>query len=245
MAGPLYSLLTQNVEFEWTPTCEEAFSKLKGALTQALVLKGPNWSLSFHIHTDASDFSIGAVLGQKQGVLENAIYYINKNLQGHELNYTEFDITIIDKPGKANVVVDFLSRIQTQDSPGAIDDSFPDEHLFSINVNILWYVDIANYLAANNIPPYFSLKERRLLVEKSFNFSWIVDCLFYTRLYQVMRRCVSEDETYDILHSSHDKPCGGHFAAKRTTLKILTIGYYWPTLHKDAVKYTRKCDRCQ
>lgn len=63
MARPLYSLLTKETEFEWTPACKEAFSKLKGALTQALVLKGPDWSFPFHIHTDALDLAIGAVLG--------------------------------------------------------------------------------------------------------------------------------------------------------------------------------------
>ena len=40
-------------------------------------------------------------------------------------------------------------------------------------------------------------------------------------------------------------PCGGHFATKRTTFKILTTGYCWPTPHKDEVNYTRKCDKCQ
>lgn len=54
-----------------------------------------------------------------------------------------------------------------------------------------------------------------------------------------------EDEIYDILHACHDEPCGGHFAAKTTALKILTTGYYWPTLHKDAASYTKKCDKCQ
>lgn len=71
------------------------------------------------------------------------------------------------------------------------------------------------------MPTHFSPKEKRLLVEKSFNFSWIADCLFYTGPDQVMRRCFREDETYDILHACHDEPCGGHFVAKRTTLKIL------------------------
>lgn len=28
-------------------------------------------------------------------------------------------------------------------------------------------------------------------------------------------------------------------------MKILTIGYYWLTLNKDAVSYTRRCDRFQ
>jgi len=74
---------------------------------------------------------------------------------------------------------------------------------------------------------------------------WIVGCLFYTGPDNVMRRCVREDETYDILHACHNEPCGGHFAAKRTTMKILNAGYYCPTLHKDAARYTKKCDRCQ
>ena len=60
-----------------------------------------------------------------------------------------------------------------------------------------------------------------------------------------MRRCVREDETYEILHACHNEPCEGHFAAKRTTFKILTTGYYWPTLHKDVINYTIKCDQCQ
>lgn len=59
------------------------------------------------------------------------------------------------------------------------------------------------------------------------------------------RRCLREDETYDVLRACHDEPCGGHFANKKTSLKILNIGYYWPTLHKDADQYTKRCDKCQ
>ena len=92
---------------------------------------------------------------------------------------------------------------------------------------------------------HFSYKEKKLLVEKSFHFSWIDNLLFYTGPNQVMRRCVREDETYDILHACHNEPCGGHFAAKRTAWKILTTGYYWPKFHKDAANYTRKCNKCQ
>ena len=84
-----------------------------------------------------------------------------------------------------------------------------------------------------------------MLVEKSFHFSWIDNLLFYTGPDQVMRRCVREDETYDILHACHNEACGGHFAAKKTTLTILTTGYYWSTLYKDVANYTQKCDKCQ
>lgn len=69
--------------------------------------------------------------------------------------------------------------------------------------------------------------------------------MFYTGPDQVTHRCLREDETYDILHACHEKPCGDHFDNKNTTLKILNIGYYWPTLQKGATQYTKICDKCQ
>ena len=54
----------------------------------APVLRGPDWSLPFHISTDASDTTIGGVLGQKEGQAPYAIYFISKNLNPTELNYT-------------------------------------------------------------------------------------------------------------------------------------------------------------
>ena len=47
----------------------------------------------------------------------------------------EFDITIVDKPGKDNVVVDFLSRMDNNDECTPIEDSFPDENIFAISTN--------------------------------------------------------------------------------------------------------------
>lgn len=61
----------------------------------------------------------------------------------------------------------------------------------------------------------------------------------------IIRRCVQEDETFDILKSCHDEPCGYHFANKRTTYKVLHLGYYWPTLFRDAKAYVKSCDSCQ
>ena len=61
----------------------------------------------------------------------------------------------------------------------------------------------------------------------------------------IIRRCVREGETFDILKSCHDEPCGGHFADKRTAYKVLHLGYYWPTLFRDAKAYVKSCDNCQ
>jgi hypothetical protein len=56
---------------------------------------------------------------------------------------------------------------------------------------------------------------------------------------------VREDEFFDILKACHDEPCVGNFVDKQTTYKILCLGYYWPTLFRDAKKYVRSCDRFQ
>jgi hypothetical protein len=42
----------------------------------------------------------------------------------------EFDISIIDKPGRENVVVDFLSRLTNEGEAIPVEDTFLDEHLF-------------------------------------------------------------------------------------------------------------------
>lgn len=66
IASPLFSLLAKDVVFTWTPKCQEAFETIKTKLGTNPILRGPNWELPFHIHTNASNFSMGVVLGQKE-----------------------------------------------------------------------------------------------------------------------------------------------------------------------------------
>ena len=45
--------------------CLEAFETLKKALITAPVVQPPDWNLPFEIMCDASDYAVGAVLGQR------------------------------------------------------------------------------------------------------------------------------------------------------------------------------------
>ena len=61
----------------------------------------------------------------------------------------QFDLTIVDEPGKENVVADFLSRIDLPvGEEGMVDDQMPDEYLFSISVLSPWFANITNYLVS-------------------------------------------------------------------------------------------------
>ncbi|GJW72400.1 reverse transcriptase domain-containing protein [Tanacetum coccineum] len=67
MARPLTKLLEKDIPFEFDDECQKAFELLKEKLTCALVIVSPNWNLPFELMCDASDFAVGAVLGQKDG----------------------------------------------------------------------------------------------------------------------------------------------------------------------------------
>jgi len=60
-----------------------------------------------------------------------------------------------------------------------------------------------------------------------------------------IRRCVCEDEIFDILKYCHDGSCGGHFTNRRIGHKVLQTEYYCPTIFKDAKKFVQAYDSFQ
>ncbi|MBE2321329.1 hypothetical protein DVA67_035770, partial [Solirubrobacter sp. CPCC 204708] len=88
IAKPMYSLLAKDAPFVFDKECMEAFKKLRSALSTAPIMQAPNWSLPFEVMCDASDYAIGAVLGQKIGRASHVIYYASKTLVDAQINYT-------------------------------------------------------------------------------------------------------------------------------------------------------------
>ncbi|KAM6542236.1 hypothetical protein CsatB_006683 [Cannabis sativa] len=87
VAKPLSNLLASGVPFEFGKDCLEAFQILKEKLISAPIVTTPNWELPFEIMCDASDYAIGAVLGQRVDKVFRTIYYASKTLNDAQLNY--------------------------------------------------------------------------------------------------------------------------------------------------------------
>ncbi|KAI5343471.1 hypothetical protein L3X38_011347 [Prunus dulcis] len=88
ISRPLCNLLAKDAVFEFDEICMEAFTTLKKELTSAPIIIAPDWSLPFEIMCDASDFAIGAVLGQKKNKLPHVIHYASRTLNDAQLNYS-------------------------------------------------------------------------------------------------------------------------------------------------------------
>ena len=69
------------------PRRDEAFKKLKMALTSAPVLGFPEEEGEWYLDTDASEVGKGAVLSQMQDGEERVIAYFSKSLEGSEWRY--------------------------------------------------------------------------------------------------------------------------------------------------------------
>ncbi|GJT99013.1 reverse transcriptase domain-containing protein [Tanacetum coccineum] len=81
-------LLEKNTPFIFSNDCIRAFQTLKDRLTEAPILIAPNWDLPFELMCDASDFAIGAVLGQRHEKHFRPIHYASKTLIEAQTNYT-------------------------------------------------------------------------------------------------------------------------------------------------------------
>ncbi|GKC43934.1 reverse transcriptase domain-containing protein [Tanacetum coccineum] len=114
-------LLEKNTPFIFSEECIQAFQTLKKKLTKALILIAPNWDQPFELMCDASDYAIGAVLGQRIEKHFRPIHYASKTMTEAESNYTttekemlavEFDFNIVDTKGAENLAADHLSRLE-------------------------------------------------------------------------------------------------------------------------------------
>ncbi|XP_071902873.1 uncharacterized protein [Coffea arabica] len=250
ISHPLCKLLQKDVVFHFDDNCKSAFDTLKGSLTSAPVVRPPNWSLPFEIMCDASNFAVGAVLGQKEGRASYVIYYTSRTLDGAQCNYSttekellaivfalekfrsyllgtkviiysdhaalkyllnkkeakprlirwilllqEFNLEIKDKRGAENMVADHLSRLINSEGPAPLKDNFPDEHLFVVQKTIPWYADLVNYLVTRTLPNDLSRAQKEKIKSDVKYYVWDEPYLWKYCSDQIIRRCVSKEET--------------------------------------------------
>ncbi|GKA48345.1 putative nucleotidyltransferase, ribonuclease H, partial [Tanacetum coccineum] len=88
ISKPMTQLLMKDVRFDFFDDCKRAFNILKEKLTTTPIIISPDWNEPFKLMCDASDFAVGAVLGQQIDGKFNPIYYASKTLNNAQEHYT-------------------------------------------------------------------------------------------------------------------------------------------------------------
>ncbi|XP_047943066.1 uncharacterized protein LOC125189884 [Salvia hispanica] len=85
--GTFQRLLQNEVEFVFDEHCKAAFNLLKERLISAPIIQAPDWDHPFEVMCEASDYAVGAVLGQKIDGKRYVIFYASKTLNQAQRNY--------------------------------------------------------------------------------------------------------------------------------------------------------------
>ncbi|GKC81706.1 reverse transcriptase domain-containing protein [Tanacetum coccineum] len=123
IARPMTHLLKKETPFIFSTESQEAFETLKKKLTKAPILVAPDWDLPFEIMCDASDFAVGAVLGQSENLAADHL----SRLENPQSDPEKKEIT-------ETYPLETLGMVT-----------------FRGDSNTPWFVDIANYHAGNFI----------------------------------------------------------------------------------------------
>ena len=88
ISRPLCRLLEKGAKFEFDEACKSVFEEIKSRLVIAPIMTTPDWSKDFEIMCDASDYAIGAMLGQRTDKNFIAIHYASKTFNEAQENYS-------------------------------------------------------------------------------------------------------------------------------------------------------------
>ncbi|GJX78575.1 reverse transcriptase domain-containing protein [Tanacetum coccineum] len=106
-----------------------------------------------------------------------------------------------------------------------------------------WMTPIFEYLTEETLPA--DVKEARAVRRKSRRFAVINGTLYKKSFLGPWLRCVGPLQANYVLREIHEGSCSMHADTRSVVAKSLRIGYYWPTMHKDARTLIRACQDCQ
>ncbi|KAK9049713.1 hypothetical protein SSX86_031318 [Deinandra increscens subsp. villosa] len=163
-----------------------------------------------------------------------------------------FEITQI--PRSQNKKADALSKLAslafahlTKQVPVEIIHSRTDELKEVLEtdtvVSTSWITPIRNYLS-QGILPESSLEAAKLKAQAQ-QYTIHNDKLYKKSYLQPLLACLTPEEGHYVIREIHEGICGTHSGPRSIVTRMMTMGYYWPTMYTDTEKEIQKCRGCQ
>nr|GEY34283.1 reverse transcriptase domain-containing protein [Tanacetum cinerariifolium] len=231
ISRPMTHLLEKNSPFIFSNDCIQAFRTLKEKLTEAPILIAPNWDQSFKLMCDASDYAVGAVLGQRVEKHFRPIHYASKTMTQAETNYTttekEMLVVVYAFEKFRSYLIMNKSIVYTDHS--ALKYLFATKDAKARLLHWILLLQEFNFKvidtkgAENYAADHLSRLENPY--ENVFDPKEINETFPLESLSKVAHQdpstpwCVAGQEAIDILKACHSGPTGGHYGANYTAKK--------------------------
>uniref|UniRef100_A0A2N9G9H3 RNA-directed DNA polymerase n=1 Tax=Fagus sylvatica TaxID=28930 RepID=A0A2N9G9H3_FAGSY len=144
--------------------------------------------------------------------------------------------TALESDLHRSVTVEVLS------APSTLIDTV--DRVCGTNMEPSWMDPLIAYLRDNCLPqdpkaanvikrkaPRYWLSKEGNLYKRSFSGPYLL--------------CVHPSLVDDLLYEIHEGICGSHTGGRSLAHRAMSQGYWWPFMQSDAVRYVRKCDKCQ
>ncbi|KAM2704457.1 hypothetical protein EV1_033783 [Malus domestica] len=183
---------------------------------------------------DAKDSFMAAYLAQTQLLLKHFHYQITQIPQAansHADALAHLASAVEDKIGR-KIQVELLAALSTMAAK-----------VCNLQHGDSWITPIYRFLAHGTLPN--DKVQAKQIRYKATCYLIINDQLYKRGFNLPYLRCLTPAEAETVLQEIHEGVCRDHVGSRSLTHKAFHQGYYWPTLHQDAIRIFRSYDKCQ
>ncbi|KAI5323058.1 hypothetical protein L3X38_032130 [Prunus dulcis] len=102
-----------------------------------------------------------------------------------------------------------------------------------------WREPIMAYLQYPTLP-----SEKRVRIMATNYLMWNEDLVRKSKD-EVLLRCLGKTEYMKVMGETHEGICGAHQGGRKMCWLIRRYSYFWPTMLKDCINYSKGCEACQ
>ncbi|GJS27060.1 reverse transcriptase domain-containing protein [Tanacetum coccineum] len=247
LTSPEGTEFTYALRFQFTASNNEAeYEALIAGLRIAAQIGVRNVQVSVN-----SKLVANQVLGTYVAKEDNMVKYLEK-VKSLVSGFAKFSISQV--PRSKNKKADALSKIASTSfahlSKQVLveilkEKSIQEEEVATVieEEETTWMTPITEYLKDGTLPG--ERKEASKLRIKAGQYELLEGVLYKRSFLKPWLRCVGPLQAKYVIREIHEGSCSMHAGPRSVVAKAMRLGYYWPTMHRDAREMIRTCNDCQ
>ncbi|GJW62581.1 reverse transcriptase domain-containing protein [Tanacetum coccineum] len=247
LTSPEGTEFTYALRFQFTASNNEAEYE---ELIAGLRIVAPMGVQNVQVNVD-SKLVANQVLGTYVAKEENMIKYLEK-VKGLVSGFANFSISQV--PRNKNKKADALSKIASTSfahlSKKVLvevlqEKSIQEKEVTTVveEVGPTWMTPIMEYLKDGTL--LGDTKEASKLCIKARQYELMEGTLYRRSFLKSWLRCLGPLQASYVIREIHEGSCSMHAGPRSVVAKAMRLGYYWPTMHRDARDMIRACNDCQ